>query len=157
VSKYSEEVPGRVWMRGYLDREKEKLTVRLKERKALYIANQAKMVRLRKEREKKMTSGNSKEYGTNKSEQRIIKSIGGTPIKNSGRGSVKGDGTWEEFVVDVKETEKTFTISKQTWGKVCSDALTHREKDPMLLVVLDGNTRLAVIEFEVLERLMEWN
>ena len=69
---------------------------------------------------------------------------------------MKGDGTWEEFLVDVKEANKTFTISKQTWGKVCKDALTHREKDPMLLVVLDGNTRLAVIEFEVLERLMKW-
>ena len=55
MSEYPEEVPGRVWMRGWLDREKEKLMAiskkrEIEERKALYIANQAKMVRLKKER-----------------------------------------------------------------------------------------------------------
>lgn len=94
-------------------------------------------------------------YGTNDSEQAIIKSIGGTPIKNSGRGTVKGDGTWEDFVVDVKETAKSFTVNKDVWAKVCGDALTHRGKDPMLLVVLGGHTRLAVIEMEVLQQLLE--
>lgn len=94
-------------------------------------------------------------YGTNESERAIIKSIGGKPIKNSGRGTVKGDGTWHDFVVDVKETAKSFTINKDVWSKICNDAVTHRGKDPMLLVVIDGKTRLGIIELEVLEQLLE--
>ena len=93
--------------------------------------------------------------GTLKSEQAVVKSIGGTPIKNSGRGTVKGDATWFNFVLDVKETQKSFTLSKDVWSKACSDALSHREKDPMLLVVFDGQTRLAVIELELLQQLLE--
>ena len=97
----------------------------------------------------------SRDYGTLKSEQAIIKSIGGKIIKNSGRGVIKGDFTWYDFVGDVKETAKSFTLNKDVWGKICGDALSHRGKDPLLLVVLDGQTRLAIVELEVLEQLLE--
>lgn len=99
----------------------------------------------------------SRDYGTLKSEQAIIKSIGGVPTKNSGRSSMggKGDGIWHQFCLDVKETAKSFTINKAVWGKACTDALTHRGKDPLLLVVIDGQTRLAVVELEILEQLLE--
>jgi len=95
--------------------------------------------------------------GTLKSEQAIIKSIGGVPTKNSGRSAMggKGDGIWKTFCLDVKESAKSFTLNKEVWGKLCKDALSHREKDPMLLVVLDGQTRLAVIELALLQQLME--
>jgi len=89
----------------------------------------------------------SRDYGTNKTEQAIIKSFGGKPHKNSGRGKVnKGD--------DVKETKSSFTMSKSVWAKICTDSVKNNQ-DPMLLVVLDGGTRLAVVEFDTLDRLLD--
>lgn len=94
-----------------------------------------------------------RDYGTNKTEQSIIRSIGGTPHRNSGRGVRKGDGTYERFTVDVKEAKSSFTLNRTVWAKCCSDAVKNHQ-DPMLLVVLNGQTRLAVVEMSVLEELL---
>lgn len=97
-----------------------------------------------------------RDYGNNKTEQSIIRQMGGTPHKNSGRGKVKkGDGSYENFTVDVKEAKSSFTLNKNVWAKACTDAVKNRGTDPMILVVLDGQTRLAVIELSVLEQLLE--
>ena len=96
----------------------------------------------------------TKEPGTNKSELAIIKSIGGIPVKNSGRNLKKGDFTLGPFMGDVKEAEKSFTLNESVWAKVCNDALTHNDLDPMLLVVLGGQTKLAVVPWETLEVLL---
>ena len=99
----------------------------------------------------------SRDYGTNKTEQSIIRQAGGQPHKNSGRGQRKGDGTYHNFTVDVKEAKSSFTLNKNTWAKICTDSVKNRGTDPMLLVVLDGQTRLAVIELSVLEELLGGN
>ena len=96
----------------------------------------------------------SRDYGTNKTEQAIMKALGGKSHKNSGRGMIKGDGTYKGFTVDVKETKSSFTMSKSVWAKICTDSVKNNQ-DPMLLVVLDGGTRLAVVEFDVLDRLLD--
>lgn len=95
-----------------------------------------------------------RDYGTNKTEQSIINQIGGTPHRNSGRGMKKGDGTYYNFTIDVKECRKNFTLSTDVWSKACTDALSNKN-DPMLLVVFNGQTRLAVVELAVLEQLLE--
>ena len=42
------------------------------------------------------------------------------------------------------------------WAKICTDAMkVDPNKSPMLYVVLGGKTRLAVVEYAVLEDLME--
>ena len=94
-------------------------------------------------------------YGTNETEQALAKSIGAKSIKNSGRGRVKGDAVWHRFLVDFKECKKSFTVSDSVWAKVCSDALTHSELDPALLVFMQSGPRLAIIELSVLEELIE--
>lgn len=94
-------------------------------------------------------------YGTNKTEQFLAKSIGAKSIKNSGRGRVKGDATWHNFLVDFKECGKSFTVNESVWAKVCSDALTHNGLDPALLVFMESGPRLAIIELDVLEELIE--
>ncbi len=96
----------------------------------------------------------TRDYGTNKTEQSIINQMGGTPHRNSGRGMKKGDGTYYNFTIDVKESKESFTLNKNVWAKICTDAIKNRT-DPMLLVVLGGQTRLAVIELAVLEELLE--
>lgn len=91
------------------------------------------------------------------SERGELKRIGAKQHKNSGRGKVKADGSLEDFVVDVKEYEKSFSISQDNWAKIVMDTMSvDRKKDPALMIVLGkGNkkVRLAIIEWEVFEQL----
>jgi hypothetical protein len=95
-------------------------------------------------------------HGTNKSEQAIIRGLGGKPHKNSGRGQKKGDGTLQDYIVDVKEAEKSFTLNTSVWAKVCTDAAkVDFRKDPALIVSFNGGeTQLVVIALDVFEGLI---
>ena len=94
------------------------------------------------------------------SERSEAKRDGAKQQKNSGRGQYqKGDALWRMFVVDYKEYEKSISISQTIWGKVCTDAFkVSREKYPLLKLILgkdNSKTRLAVIEWSLLEQLVE--
>jgi hypothetical protein len=94
------------------------------------------------------------------SERSEIKRDGAKGQKNSGRGDYqKGDALWHNFVVDYKEYSKSISISKGMWSKICTDTFkVSRDKSPVLKLVLgsDGSkTRLAVIEWAMLEQLIE--
>lgn len=97
----------------------------------------------------------------NKLERNESKRIGAKQQKNSGRGQYqKGDAVIgqfdEEFVVDFKFAEKSVTLNENMWAKICTDAMkVDPNKSPMLYIVLGGKTRLAVVEYAVLEDLME--
>ena len=93
------------------------------------------------------------------SERGELKRIGAKAHKNSGRGQYqKGDGSLDEFIVDVKEAGKSFTLNQDVWAKIVTDTLrTDNTKSPALLIA-NGETqkiRLAVIEWAMLEDLME--
>jgi len=93
------------------------------------------------------------------SERGESKRIGAKQHKNSGRGIKKGDASWHNFVIDFKEYPKGFTINKDNWAKAVTDALKSNA-DPAIVVVLgEGNqkTRLAILELELLEQLLENN
>ena len=92
------------------------------------------------------------------SELAELKRFGAVPQPNSGRGKHnKGDGILDNhWIVDVKESAKSFTLNTNVWGKVCTDA-AQSNKEPLLLVVLgqEGGprTRLVILsdaEFEEL-------
>lgn len=94
------------------------------------------------------------------SERSEIKRDGAKGQKNSGRGDYqKGDAIWHNFVVDYKEYSKSISLSKGMWSKICTDTFkVSRDKSPVLKLVLgsDGSkTRLAVIEWAMLEQLIE--
>jgi outer membrane phospholipase A len=93
------------------------------------------------------------------SERGEIKKMSAKAHKNSGRGQYqKGDASWNNFIVDIKEASKSFNLNQNVWAKITTDCLrTDREKDPALMVVLGESrkVRLAVIEWEVLEQLLE--
>jgi hypothetical protein len=93
------------------------------------------------------------------SEAGELKRIGAKAHKNSGRGQYqKGDGSWEEFIVDVKEAGKSFTLNENVWSKIVTDTLrTDMNKSPALLLSIGEKRkiRLAVIEWAALEDLME--
>ena len=95
------------------------------------------------------------------SEKNEAKRIGAKQHKNSGRNTQKGDATWKGFVVDFKEASKSFTLNKEVWAKVCTDAIkAGTDKAPAIMVILgEGNAkvRLAIIEVDMLDQLMEEN
>jgi outer membrane phospholipase A len=91
------------------------------------------------------------------SEKSESKRIGAKQHKNSGRNTVKGDASWNNFVIDFKEVSKSFTLNKEVWAKAVTDAIK-KNMDPAIVVVLgEGNTkvRLAIIEMDTLEQLVD--
>jgi hypothetical protein len=93
---------------------------------------------------------------TLKSEREHLRSIGARPHSNSGRGPVKGDGSDDMFVWDVKEARKSFTLSQSVWDKICTDAYkVDPYKNPGLFVILGGTQKLVVIEASILTELRQ--
>jgi hypothetical protein len=91
------------------------------------------------------------------SEKSEGKRIGAKLHKNSGRNTKKGDASWHNFVIDFKEVGKSFTLNKDVWAKAVTDALKSNA-DPAIVVVLGVSgqkTRLAVIEMDLLEQMIE--
>lgn len=78
--------------------------------------------------------------------------------KNSGRGQYqKGDAKWEGFLVDYKESSKSFSINLDVWSKICTDTFkVDRNLHPALKLIIGNNDkiRLAVIEWSLLEDLL---
>lgn len=94
------------------------------------------------------------------SERGEIKRDGAKAVKNSGRGwKEKGDARWRGFVVDYKEYEKGFRITRDNWGKICTDTMkTDLTAAPALKLIIGESpnlTRLAVIEWSELEMLLD--
>lgn len=89
------------------------------------------------------------------SEQSEAKRDGTKLQPNSGRGQyAKGDGRRKYFLVDYKESEKTFSLSTKVWRKLVSDTLSvDHDLMPVLKVILGGKvkTRLAVVEWALVE------
>lgn len=91
---------------------------------------------------------------TEKSES---KRIGAKQHKNSGRGTHKGDASWENFTVDFKEVGKSFTLNKDVWAKATTDAIKNGNDPAIVIVMGEGNSkvRLAIIEMSILEQIVE--
>lgn len=78
--------------------------------------------------------------------------------KNSGRGKYqKGDAVLGDFLLDYKEYKKSFSISQDSWAKVCTDAIKMGKHPALKLIIGEGNqkVRVAVIEWTMFEELIE--
>ena len=93
----------------------------------------------------------------NMSEKSESKRIGAKQHKNSGRGTHKGDASWENFTVDFKEVGKSFTLNKSVWAKATTDAIKNGNDPAIIVVIGEGNAkvRLAVIEMSILEQIVD--
>ena len=80
--------------------------------------------------------------------------------KNSGRGQyLKGDAKWHQFLVDYKESNRSFNLNKEVWAKICTDTFkVSRDMHPVLKIILgqDSKVRLGIIEWSVLEELVNF-
>jgi outer membrane phospholipase A len=91
------------------------------------------------------------------SEKSESKRIGAKQHKNSGRGIKKGDATWNNFTVDFKEVNKSFTLNADVWSKTVTDAIKNNNDPAIFVVIGSGNSkvRLAIIELELLTNILE--
>ena len=92
------------------------------------------------------------------SERAEVKRDGAKAQKNSGRGDYqKGDAKWYSFVVDYKESNSSFTLSKDVWAKICTDTFkVNRNMHPALKIIIgqESKVRLGIVEWSVLEELV---
>lgn len=98
------------------------------------------------------------------SEEYEMKRDGMTPVKNSGRGRgvQKGDATLGPFLVDIKEYTKSFSVSREVWAKISTDAWKNGNRDPALKLVLGEEginpTRVWVIGDNMFHEMLDaWN
>ena len=94
------------------------------------------------------------------SERAEVKRDGAKAQKNSGRGDYqKGDAQWKQFLVDYKESSKSFTLNNEVWAKICTDTFkVNRDLYPALKIIIgeQSRVRLGIIEWSVLEELIEF-
>ena len=94
------------------------------------------------------------------SERSEAKRDGAKSQKNSGRGQYqKGDAKWHQFLVDYKESNRSFNLNKEVWAKICTDTFkVSRDMHPVLKIILgqDSKVRLGIIEWSVLEELVNF-
>ena len=71
------------------------------------------------------------------SEKSESKRISAKQHKNSGRNTKKGDATWRNFVIDFKESAKSFTINQDIWAKAVTDSIkAGKDKSPAVVIIL---------------------
>ena len=88
-----------------------------------------------------------------------IKRVGGTPVKNSGRGLQKGDFVLGPFLGDIKEYKKSFAVTQEMWAKISTDSIKNGRRQPALRLVIgeEGGprTRLWVIGDSMFQEMLE--
>lgn len=89
----------------------------------------------------------------NHREKRQAKMDGATPVKNSGRGFKKGDAVWKNYLVDYKHNAKSFTLTNKAWAKHAKDAWNDNHRTPMIKVIFEDGTEVAMIPWDMLKAL----
>lgn len=95
------------------------------------------------------------------SELKEIARDGATPQRNSGRGILeKGDATLGPLLIDYKEYDRSFGVSRKVWAKLTSDAFKAGHREPALKLVLGDKDatdklRLWVVQDEFFHQMLE--
>lgn len=87
----------------------------------------------------------------NKREKREAKRDGAQLVKNSGRGFQKGDAKTDRFLIDYKFNEKSFSLTLKNWIKLQQQAWKEGQRLPIISVVFDERTKLAIVPWEIIE------
>jgi hypothetical protein len=71
------------------------------------------------------------------SEASEIKRDGARAQRNSGRGILeKGDATLGQLLIDYKEYDESFSVSRKVWAKLSTDAFKAGRRIPVLKLIL---------------------
>lgn len=94
-------------------------------------------------------------------EAKQIKRDGASAQRNSGRGILeKGDATLGPFLIDYKEYDESFSVSRSNWAKLQSDALRAQRRQPVFRLILgskeaDTKLRLWVVGDTMFREMLE--
>lgn len=94
-------------------------------------------------------------------EAKQIKRDGAKAQKNSGRGMYqKGDATKGPFLIDYKEFNESFAVSRKNWAKLQSDAFRTAQSQPAFRLVLGSKDnpdrlRLWVISDDMFNEMLD--
>jgi hypothetical protein len=96
------------------------------------------------------------------SEKGEIERDGAVAQKNSGRGMYqKGDATLGIWLIDYKEYDESFSVSRKNWAKLQSDAFRSQQRMPAFKLVLGtkdnprDKLRLWVINDDMFHQMYE--
>jgi hypothetical protein len=94
-------------------------------------------------------------------EAKEIKRDGARAQRNSGRGILeKGDATLSCFLIDYKEYDESFSVSRTNWAKLQSDAFRAQQRQPAFRLVLGSKEenhklRLWVISDNMFKEMLD--
>jgi hypothetical protein len=87
--------------------------------------------------------------------------MGATAQRNSGRGILeKGDAKLHPFLVDIKEYDESFSVSRKNWAKLSSDAFRAQTSVPAFFLALgskesNDKLRLWVVSDDMFREMRE--
>ena len=85
------------------------------------------------------------------SEKNEAERIGARLQRNSGRGILeKGDAVLEPFLFDIKEYDESFSVSRNNWAKLASDAFRAGQRVPAFFLALGSKTVSTKLRLVVL-------
>lgn len=85
----------------------------------------------------------------NRKEKRSARKDGAVVVANSGRGFKKGDALLEEeWLIDYKHNEKTFTLKSESWSKHSRDAWNEGQYKPLIKVIYGDGRMVAIIDWD---------
>lgn len=91
----------------------------------------------------------------NKLEKKQAKKDGATLVRNSGRGVEKGDAKLGQFLIDYKFNAKSFQLGLENWKKMKKDAWGNGMRSPVISIVFEDKTQVAIVEWEWFMELIE--
>lgn len=91
----------------------------------------------------------------NYAEKRAAKKDGAKLVANSGRGFKKGDAIlYDEWLVDYKNNEKTFTLKSTAWAKHSKDAWNDGHYKPLIKVNFGDGRSVVIIDWDDFKALL---
>lgn len=84
----------------------------------------------------------------NHMEKRSARKDGATTVPNSGRGFRKGDAVLDDWLIDYKHNELTFTLKATAWSKHSKDAWNEGHLKPLIKVVYGDGRSVAIIDWD---------
>jgi len=84
----------------------------------------------------------------NHREKRSARKDGAVIVSNSGRGFRKGDAKLDDWLIDYKHNEFTFTLKSTAWAKHSKDAWNENQLKPLIKVIYGDGRAVAIIDWD---------
>lgn len=86
----------------------------------------------------------------NRMEAKEAKKDGFRTVRNSGRGTMKGDAKSTSFLIDYKFNAKSFTLSLKNWMTLKRQAWNEGQRNPLIVVKFEDGTKVGIVQWDIL-------